>query len=158
MSAAGTPGDGTPSADRLQILLPDMVQAARTFRGEETIEIRAADLLRVVQTLRDDPDLSFDFLTDLCGVHVPDRSETPFLVVYHLYSFARKTRLRVKAWLKDDEAAPSVIALWPGANWQEREAFDLVGIRFDGHPDLRRILMPDGFEGHPLRRDFPVTG
>jgi NADH-quinone oxidoreductase subunit C len=137
--------------------MPDILLAARSFRGEETIEIRAADVVPVCRVLRDDPALGFDFLTDLCGVHYPDR-DTPYAVVYHLYSFARKTRLRVKAWLGGDATIATVTGIWPGAEWHEREAFDLVGIRFEGHPDLRRILMPDGFDGHPLRKDFPVEG
>lgn len=147
----------TPTAVLLRERMPDVLLGARSFRGEETIEIRAADVVSVCRLLRDDPALKFDFLTDLCGVHYPDR-DTPYVVVYHLYSFPRKARLRVKAWLAEGEAIATVIGVWSGAEWHEREAFDLVGIRFEGHPDLRRILMPDGFEGHPLRKDFPVEG
>ena len=147
----------TPAADLLREKLPDTVQAAASFRGEETIDVPGSRILPLCKILLEDPAFRFDFLTDLCGVHFPDRP-FPFQVVYHLYSFARHARLRIRALLGESEPIASVVSVWPGADWQEREAFDLLGIRFEGHPDLRRILMPDGFDGYPLRKDFPVEG
>ena len=147
----------TPAADLLREKLPGAVQAAASFRGEETIEVAGSRIQPVCRILLEDPAFRFDFLTDLCGVHFPDRP-FPFQVVYHLYSFPRHARLRVKALLREGESIASVVPVWPGADWQEREAFDLLGIRFEGHPDLRRIMMPDGFDGHPLRKDFPLEG
>lgn len=147
----------TPTTDLLQERFPGLLIGASFFRGEETVEIHAADVPKLCRVLHDDPAFRFDFLTDLCGVHFPDRP-LPYAVVYHLYCFSGKRRLRLKAWAGEGESVPSVTGIWSGANWHEREAFDLVGIRFEGHPDLRRILMPEDFDGFPLRKDFPVEG
>ena len=125
------------------------------FRGDETVAVRVESAVDVLRHCRDE--LGFDFLTDLCAVHYPER-EYQYEVVYHLYSFPWNRRLRVKARIFEGAICPSAVELYPAANWLEREAWDMVGIRFEGHPDLRRILMPDEFEGHPLRRDFPLTG
>jgi len=132
-------------------------------RGQLTIEVAAADLSATMRKLRDEPQLRFTILIDLIGVDYQgfDTSEGPrFAVVYNLLSIEHNQRLRVRAFCPNDDfpSLESVIDTWPGANWYEREAFDLYGIVFQGHPDLRRILTDYGFVGHPFRKDFPVTG
>jgi len=126
------------------------------FRGELTIIVRKEDIVPICQFLRDDPKLSYNFLSDLCGV---DWLETKpqFDVVYNLYSIEKNHRVRLKIKVDDGETIPSVTSVWNTANWHEREVFDMFGIKFDRHPDLRRILMPEDWEGHPLRKDFPLT-
>jgi NADH-quinone oxidoreductase subunit C len=130
---------------------------AKVALGELTIEVGRDDLIEVITLLRDDSLCRFGSLIDICGVDYPDR-EQRFDVVYHLLSPWLNHRIRVR--IKTDEAhpVPSLIPLFPGADWYEREAFDLYGILFSGHPDLRRILTDYGFQGHPLRKDFPLTG
>jgi len=130
-------------------------------RGEITVEV--TDLAAAARKLRDE--LAFEQLTDLCGVDYAAYGERPrqgprFAVVIHLLSIKNNVRVRVRHLCPDDEfpVAPSVIDVWPGANWYEREAFDLFGIVFEGHPDLRRILTDYGFVGHPFRKDFPLSG
>ncbi len=134
--------------------------------GEVTISVPAGAYIQVMQVLRDDPDFRFEELVDLCGVDYlgfggEEALEHPrFAVVVHLLSLTHNSRLRVRVFAEDDRnpQVPSVMAVWPAANWFEREAFDLYGILFDGHPDLRRILTDYGFTGHPFRKDFPVQG
>ncbi|MDR3394615.1 MAG: NADH-quinone oxidoreductase subunit C [Parasulfuritortus sp.] len=133
--------------------------------GEVTLEVRPADWHGVAVQLRDDSALRFDELIDLCGMDYSayaevGREEGRYAVVMHLLSVARNHRVRVRTFCADDELplVASVVDVWPAANWFEREAFDLVGIVFDGHPDLRRILTDYGFIGHPFRKDFPVHG
>jgi NADH-quinone oxidoreductase subunit C len=133
------------------------VLETHAFRGDETVVVRPDRILEILSFLREDDALSFDFLADLCGVHYPEKAHQ-FEVVYHLYSFRHNRRLRVKARVADEGRITSVTSVYPSADWPEREAYDMVGIHFEGHPDLRRILMPEGFEGHPLRRDYPLTG
>ncbi len=136
----------------------EAVEETQVFRGELTLFIRKTRLLRSCEYLRDAPDASFKFLADLTAV---DRyaTEPRFEVVYHLLSLERTARLRLKARLAgDDPVIDSVVAVWPAAHAFEREVFDLFGIRFAGHPDLRRILMPEDWEGHPLRKDYPTEG
>ncbi|MFH0777550.1 MAG: NADH-quinone oxidoreductase subunit C [Candidatus Eisenbacteria bacterium] len=124
--------------------------------GELTAVIAGEMITKAAALLRDDPDLRYDFLSDLCGVDWPERAER-FEVVYHLYSTKHNSRLRLKVRLSEhDPSLPSVSQIWPTANWHEREAYDMFGIQFTGHPDLRRILNPDDFSGFPLRKDFPV--
>ena len=126
------------------------------FRNELTIILRKEGIVRISQFLRDDPELCFNFLSDLCGVDYLKRKPR-FDVVYNLYSIKKNHRVRLKIKVDDGENVPSVTSVWSTANWHEREVFDMFGIRFDGHPDLRRILMPEDWEGHPLRKDFPLT-
>jgi len=141
--------------------------------GEVTLTIRAVDLIEAMTLLRDRPELRFEQLIDVCGVDYgsfgkaawdgePSESgaRPRFAIVYHLLSLANNWRLRVRAFADDDEmpVIESVINSWPSANWFEREAFDLYGIVFTGHPDLRRILTDYGFIGHPFRKDFPLSG
>ena len=133
--------------------------------GEVTVVVASADYLRAMQTLRDSGELRFDQMIDLCGVDYSGYGEGAwhgrrFAVVVHLLSLAHNWRVRVRVFAEDD-AQPviaSIMEIWPSANWFEREAFDLFGILFDGHPDLRRILTDYDFVGHPFRKDFPVSG
>ncbi len=125
--------------------------------GELTVVVKRADIVAALTSLRDDPALEFEQLIDLAGVDYPARAER-FDVVYHLLSPRRKLRMRVKVTTDDTQPVPSVIPVYPCANWYEREAFDMYGILFSGHPDLRRILTDYGFKGYPLRKDFPLTG
>ena len=142
--------------DRLNREFPDSIPESGEFRGELTLLVKTKDIVPVCRFLRDDAELSFNFLSDLTAV---DRSgrEPRFDVIYHLYSLDKNHRVRLKVRAGENETVPSVTSVWSNANWFEREVFDLFGIGFDGHPDLRRILMPDDWVGHPLRKDFPLT-
>jgi NADH-quinone oxidoreductase subunit C len=115
--------------------------------------VDASIVYEVLQLLRDDE--GFDYCVDITAVHYPKR-EQPFDVVWILYSFPRNQRIRVKTLLRDGDSAPSAVAIWSSANWLEREVFDMFGIGFEGHPDLKRILLPDGWKGHPLRKDYGI--
>ena len=143
--------------DHIKTQLGDAVNAASIENGELTIEARRAEITTVISFLRDDPICKFSSLIDICGVDYPSR-ERRFDVVYHMLSMAHNARIRIK--VSTDETVPvhSVTSLFPNANWYEREAFDMYGILFDEHPDLRRILTDYGFEGYPLRKDFPLSG
>jgi NADH-quinone oxidoreductase subunit C len=149
----------------LRATLGDALRDFKRDRGEITITVAAADSLRIAERLRDDPGLRFEQLVDLCGVDYADYRNEPwqglrYCVVSHLLSVTHNRRLRLKVFAPDDElpAVPSLTEIWNGANWFEREAFDLFGIVFEGHEDLRRILTDYGFIGHPMRKDFPVSG
>ncbi len=141
-------------AARLGERFPDPVVA----RGETTVVVAADDLLASMRYLREEPDLTLAFLSDLTATDWPNLSPR-FWVAYHLLSMEHRHRLRVKVGLEGDAPhVPSVTPLFPAANWLEREAFDFFGIVFDGHPDLRRIEMPEDWVGHPLRKDEPLAG
>ena len=136
-----------------------------TALGEVTVVVGADRYLDVMRMLRDRPELRFEMLIDLCGVdysgHGAGGREGPrFAVVYHLLSLSNNWRVRVRTFAADDDfpVVPSIVDVWPAANWFEREAFDLYGIMFPGHPDLRRLLTDYGFVGHPFRKDFPISG
>jgi len=149
--------------ERLKAVLADRVQATIVALGEVTIEVSSADYLDVAKTLRDHPELAFEQLIDLCGVDYSGYSGWQgkrFAAVIHLTSIARNVRLRLRVFAEDDTfpVLPSVNDVWNSANWFEREAFDLYGIHFEGHSDLRRILTDYGFVGHPFRKDFPISG
>ncbi|QXM26383.1 NADH-quinone oxidoreductase subunit C [Elioraea tepida] len=137
--------------------VPQAVRAHRVALGELEIVARADTLPSLMAVLRDDPQFGFTQLMDLCGVDWPERAER-FDVVYNLLAPATNRRVRVIVPVAEGAAVPSVVSLWPAAGWYEREAWDLFGIPFAGNPDLRRILTDYGFEGHPLRKDFPLTG
>ena len=128
---------------------------AQVAYGELTLVAGRERIVEVLTALRDR--FGFQQLVDLCGVDFPDREER-FEVVYHLLSLTRNARLRVKVTTDEQAPVPSVIDVYPNANWFEREAFDMYGMLFSGHPDLRRLLTDYGFQGHPLRKDFPMTG
>jgi NADH-quinone oxidoreductase subunit C len=123
--------------------------------GDLSLTAQAPQIAGALRTLRDDH--GFQVLIDICGVDYPER-ERRFDVVYHLLSMTRNTRIRIKVEADEDTAVPSVTGVYPNADWYERETFDMYGVFFDGHPDLRRILTDYGFHGHPLRKDFPMTG
>jgi NADH-quinone oxidoreductase subunit C len=147
----------------LAAALGPQVKAQAVDRGQLTIEVAAADLVAACTRLREDPQLRFTTLVDLLGIDYDGhaRWEGPrFAVVYNLLSIEHNMRVRVRTFCADEDfpAVDSVIGVWPSANWYEREAFDLYGIVFKGHPDLRRILTDYGFVGHPFRKDFPVSG
>ena len=149
----------------LQAALGDKLASVVTALGEVTVVVKQDNLLAAAALLRDAPELRFEQLIDLCGVdylHYGNGAweDKRFAVVYHLLSITHNRRLRVRVFCDDDEfpVVDSVIGAWPSANWFEREAFDLFGIMFSGHPDLRRILTDYGFVGHPFRKDFPLSG
>ena len=155
------PGDGAsvPALPQLQTLaavLPG-VQHAQTVLGETVLHADRAQLLPLIEALRDGPEFRFELLMDLCGVDFPDRPER-FDVVYNLLSMSLNQRIRVIVTTDAATPVPSLCELYPCATWWEREAWDLFGIQFAGQPDLRRILTDYGFDGHPLRKDFPLTG
>lgn len=135
----------------------DLLTASSLKNGELTVETTPASLIALLTFLRDDSRFAFVNFIDICGVDWPDRPER-FEVVYHLLSPKKNARIRVKVRVAEDETVPSATAVYPGADWFERETWDMYGIPFTGHPDLRRILTDYGFEGHPLRKDFPLTG
>jgi NADH-quinone oxidoreductase subunit C len=145
--------------------LGERVKSQVVAFGERTVVIGADDYLDARRTLRDTPALGFEMMIDLCGVdyrtYADGTYDGPrFAAVLHLLSLSNNWRLRVRAFAPDDDfpVLPSAIPVWPAANWFEREAFDLFGIVFTGHPDLRRLLTDYGFVGHPFRKDFPVSG
>jgi NADH-quinone oxidoreductase subunit C len=134
---------------------PSDLLDSRVFRDEVTLVVKKEAIREIMQYLHDD--LAFELLTDLCGVdHLPNHPR--FEVVYHLFSLKRNGRVRVKATLDEEDTISTVEAIWRGANWYEREAFDMLGIVFEGHSNLKRILLWDEFDGHPLRKDFPTEG
>jgi NADH-quinone oxidoreductase subunit C len=137
--------------------LGDAVLSSEITRGELTLRVAPADIATVLKTLRDDPKCRFEVLIDIAGVDWPAR-EPRFDVVYHLLSPRLNQRIRVKLETSADKPVASVVEVYPAANWYEREAYDMFGILFSGHPDLRRILTDYGFQGFPLRKDFPLTG
>jgi NADH-quinone oxidoreductase subunit C len=158
-------------ANRLQEDFGDSIKNTEEHFGELTVEIKAGDLLKVCQTLRDNEYYACEQLIDVCGVDyllygLDDSSEVPeapeakrFAVVYHLLSIKHNRRLRLRVFLDTElPVVNSVVDIWSSANWFEREAFDLFGIIFEGHPDLRRILTDYGFVGYPFRKDFPISG
>ena len=146
-----------PEVARLVAANAEAIPDAKLDRDELTIWIDRAFIREAVALLRDDAATQYNFLADVTCVDWHP-SVPRFEVVYHLLSIARKARVRLKVRLADDEAIESVTSVWPSANFYEREIFDLFGIHFVGHPELRRILMPDDWEGHPLRKDYPVEG
>jgi NADH-quinone oxidoreductase subunit C len=133
------------------------VRDTRVTFGELTITVDAASIVEVLRFLRDDPECAFEVLIDICGVDYPNRPRR-FDVVYHLLSLAKNRRIRVKVETDESQPVPSAVSVFPAANWFEREAFDMYGILFSGHPDPRRLLTDYGFSGYPMRKDFPLTG
>ena len=149
----------------IKTILGDKATKLSVHLDELTIECKSKDLLKVVKTLRDNKKLKFEQLIDLCGVDYSDYAEGTwegqrFAVVYHFLSVSLNHRIRLRTFCADDEfpVVDTLVDLFPVANWFEREAFDLLGIMFDGHPDLRRLLTDYGFVGHPFRKDFPMIG
>ena len=152
-------------ASNLQTALGDKITKQIASLGEVTIECKAADYLVVCQVLRDNENLKFEQLIDLCGVDYQEYADGTYeglryAVVSHLLSVTLNQRLRLRVFAQDEDfpVLPTLVDLWPVANWFEREAFDLFGIMFENHPDLRRLLTDYGFVGHPFRKDFPMIG
>lgn len=127
------------------------------FGGQASVLVRKGKILEIMSFLHDTPELNLDYLADLCGVDYLGRKNDRFEVVYNLRSINHNHSIRIKAVVPEDDCKiDSVVRIWAGANWHERECFDMYGITFSGHPDLRRILMPEDWEGHPLRKDYPL--
>ena len=143
--------------DKIKKKLGDAVVEAHSFRGDETVVVKKESIKEICTFIRDDKELDFDYLLDVCGVDYLPR-EPRFEVVYHLHSIAKKHRLRVKVRLADGEKIDSVVDIWKTADWVERETYDMYGIEFEGHPDLKRIYMDDDWVGYPLRKDYPERG
>ncbi len=137
--------------------LPDDVQATEVVHGELSIAVHRSAIVRILTFLRDDSNCRFELLLDVCGVDYPEREER-FSVVYNLLSVSQNQRIRVQLTTNENTPVPSLCGVYSSAGWFEREAWDLFGIFFSDHPDLRRILTDYGFDGHPLRKDFPLTG
>jgi NADH-quinone oxidoreductase subunit C len=143
--------------DELAPALGEVLREGAVIRGELTLLVHAGAIVRVLTYLRDQPNCQFKMLVDLCGVDYPER-EQRFEVVYHLLSLKHNQRVRVKVATDEVTPVPSVTGVFGSANWYEREVWDMYGIYFADHPDLRRLLTDYGFEGHPMRKDFPQTG
>jgi NADH-quinone oxidoreductase subunit C len=143
--------------NKLKEKFPNSILGVATFRGEFTVTVPKEEILQICKFLHSDPDLQYHLLTDLCGLDLFPQVPR-FEVVYHLCSIKNHQRLRLRVKVGDNESISSVESIWKAANWDEREAYDLFGILFKNHPDLRRILLWDGFEGHPLRKDYPTEG
>ena len=146
---------GHPWVESIRAALPDTVVSAKSFAGQVTVVVQKDAIARVARHLKDAED--FKYCVDVTAVDWKTRAPR-FDVVYHFYSFSKNARIRVKCAAGDGEDVPSISAVFLAANWSERETWDMFGIPFSGHPDLRRILTWDGFKGHPLRKDFPLEG
>ena len=148
----------TDYIDSINSQYRDIIIDSHSFREEQTITVRKSSIIDLLKFIRDDPKLDFNFLMDLTAVDYLNRKDDRFEVVYHLYSLKHNGRLRVKVPVNEDDCRiDSVSALWKTANWYEREVWDLYGIKFNGHPDMRRILLYEEFKGHPLRKDYPIN-
>jgi NADH-quinone oxidoreductase subunit C len=143
---------------KLMDTFPEAILSVEEFRGDVTVTLKQYFLLEICTFLRDDPDHSFRFLIDVTAIDYNEKKPR-FVVVYHLLSHERNQRLRLKVPLEGDEPEiETITGIWPSANWHERETYDLLGVRFLNHPDLRRILLPDHWDCHPLRKDYPLEG
>ncbi len=146
-----------PVVEAIRQAFPGAILDEQDFRDEPTVVVHPGDLVSVARFLHDDPALAFNMLKDCCGVdYMPLGRQPRFAVVYQLYSLTHNRSLRLMVGVDEGGAVPTLTGVWPGANWYEREVYDMFGIGFAGHPDLRRILLPEDFKGHPLRKDFPL--
>jgi NADH-quinone oxidoreductase subunit C len=145
----------SPQLDELQMRFPGAITEPLIFRNQPSIVVAKESLLAVCEFLKSEEGGAYTYLTDETAVDYPKR-EKRFDIVYHLYSFHRNDRLRLKVVAGEGEKVPSVVGIWPTANWLEREVFDMFGVIYEGHPDLKRILLPDEWIGHPLRKDFDI--
>jgi NADH-quinone oxidoreductase subunit C len=160
-TSTNSPQNSTPSllVTALQREHPDWITEVREAHGEVTAIVPRDHIQAVCAQLKNSAETRFDFLADLCGVDRGQEEEPRFEINYHLFSTAKHHRLRLKVVLAEDDLhVPTVTNVWRTANWHERETFDFFGIIFDGHPDLRRILLPDDWQGYALRKDFPLRG
>ena len=146
-------------AEKIKEKFPEQVVDVAEFRDQVSVIVKRDQIVAMLRYLHDDPLLSFDHLQDLTAVDYLNKKDVRFEVVYNLYSIRFRHNIRIRAQVPDnDPKISSVVPIWAGANWHERECFDMFGIVFSGHPDLRRILMPEDWEGHPLRKDYPLKG
>src|SRR5207244_3555342 len=145
-----------PLVKKLREKFDGAVIEASEFLGQLSIRIEPVHIVEVCEALSSDGDAPFNYLSDLTCVHYPDHKEAPFEVVYNLYSISANERVRLKVSANESDGVDSVTGVWPSADWPEREVFDLFGVKFRNHPDLRRILLPPDWEGHPLRKDYPL--
>ena len=145
-----------PLVKKLKAKFSDAIGDASEFIGQLAVNVAAQEIVAVCDFLKTDQDVSFNYLSDLTCVHYPDRREAPFEMVYNLFSIPANERVRLKVRTSDTIGVESVTSVWPAANWLEREVFDLFGVQFTNHPDLRRLLLPPDWEGHPMRKDFPL--
>ena len=151
-----TDASNHPLAKRVSEQFPDALLEATEFINQLSLRLDRARLLEVCEVLKRDEETPFDFLSDVTCVHFPDRDDAPFELVYNLYSISANERVRLKVGTDEETGVESVASVWPTANWMEREVFDLFGVPFGNHPDLRRILLPPDWEGHPLRKEYPL--
>jgi NADH-quinone oxidoreductase subunit C len=142
----------------LQGAVPDSVSHVSYYVGDWTIVVALEPLTAVLRHLRDAPDAAFDFCSDVTATDWPPRKEARFDLIYCLYSTRLRQRIRVKVRVAEDQPVPSATDIWPAVNWLEREVYDMFGVNFTGHPDRRRILMPDDWQGFPQRKDYPLEG
>jgi NADH-quinone oxidoreductase subunit C len=146
---------GNPLVKKLRSQFGEAVSEASEFLGQLSIRIEPARIVDVCRALKDDAETPFNYLSDLTCVHFPDQREAPFEVIYNLYSISANERVRLNV-AANGAGVESVTGVWPAADWLEREVYDLFGVNFQGHPDLRRILLPPDWDGHPLRKDYPL--
>lgn len=147
-----------PDLKRLTEKFQNSIQETKTHYGELTLSVKKEEIVSLCHFLHDDPEMSFDHITDICSLDFPEDEER-FEMVYMFYSIPKKHRIRIKARITEEECTiDSISSIWKGANFMEREVYDMMGIKFNHHPDLRRIMMPEDFEGYPLRKDFPTEG
>jgi len=145
-----------PLVKKLKKEFGEAIGEAQEFIGQLSVRVDREQIVDVCGFLRDDTETQFDYLSDLTCVHYPEQVEAPFEVIYNLFSIPKNERVRLKVRTDDKAGVESVTSVWPAANWLEREVFDLFGIPFAGHPDLRRLLLPPDWEGYPLRKDYPL--
>jgi NADH-quinone oxidoreductase subunit C len=149
-----TDASGHPLVEKLKSQFGEAIGEAVEFVGQLSINVDRGRIVEICDFLKSKPDTNFDYLSDLTCVHYPERREAPFDIVYNLFSISNNERVRLK--VRTSDTVDSVTSVWPAANWLEREVFDLFGVRFNNHPDLRRLLLPPDWEGHPLRKDYPL--
>jgi len=142
--------------NKLKVRFPESILETHSYRGDETAIVKKDDILNICKFLRDDAELLYNFMMDITAVDYLGQ-ELRFEVVYHFYSLAFNRRFRIKARVSESDCCiDSVVSIWPSADWFEREVYDMYGITFKGHPELRRILLYEDFQGHPLRKDYPI--
>jgi len=145
-----------PLVTKLKDKFSETIGEAQEFIGQLSVRVERDRIVEVCEFLRDDAETQFNYLSDVTCVHYPDRLDAPFEMVYNLFSIPRNERVRLKVGTNANESVESVTSVWPSANWLEREVYDLFGIQFAGHPDLRRLLLPPDWDGYPLRKDYPL--
>lgn len=151
-----TDASNHPLVEKLRQHFSNAVIEASEFIRQLSVRVAPSGIAGICDFLKRDAETPFNYLTDITCVHDPDRADAPFDVIYNLYSISTGDRVRLKAAVSEDEGIESVTSVWPAANWMEREVFDLFGVNFRNHPDLRRILLPPEWEGHPLRKEYPL--